>query len=258
MERKPFTMVVMNNNHSEEEKITMQKFFTIRADVRGSTKNKKYRELQKVVSDVNSELSLMFNDAKLTLIEMTVRAGDELFAIYRSEDVALEALQLLLVAAKTYKVPLYIGCGNGELEDESEDENLVNGVSIWRATKALENVSKGKPKYNEKLISNIVLKVYLTDDDKINMTYQTLFYLLSEKVLKRTSQQNKAVILLKKYPKKEYNVLFNLLTDQVVEDDSGSKEDKKNKFNKYLQRAEYHIVNDLTEVIKNNIKGVDM
>lgn len=248
----------MNNNHSGEENVIMQKFFTIRADVKQSTINKKYRDLKKIVSNVNDDLSIMFKNDRSTLIELTVRKGDELFAIYGSQDIAFEALQLILVAARTYKVPLYVGCGYGEIEDISDDENLVNGVSIWRATNALNDVSAGRPKYNEKFVGDIVLKIMVTENNKINDKYQTLLYLLAEKVLKRTPQQNKAVMLLKKYPQKEYDSLYNLLEGLAAEEDSSAKEDKKIKFIKYLQRADYLIVNDLVEVIIKNIEKEDL
>jgi|LSQX01.3.fsa_nt_gb hypothetical protein len=230
--------------------MTLQNFFTIRADVKLSKQNKKYRDLQKITKDVNDELFLIYKNNQATLIEMTVRAGDELFSIYRSLDAALDAFQLLLISAKKYKVPLSIGCGFGRLDDESDNANLVNGVSIWRATEALEKVKRGLPKYNEKLEGNIGLKIDFSNDKNINKLHQILFFLLSEKVLKRTKQQNKAVLLFKQHPQKEYHELYDLLTN--YEDNTSTKDEKRIKYSKFLQRAEYHIVNDLIDLIKNN------
>ena len=161
--------------------MTLQNFFTIRADVKLSKQNKKYRDLQKITKDVNDELFLIYKNNQATLIEMTVRAGDELFSIYRSLDAALDAFQLLLISAKKYKVPLSIGCGFGRLDDESDNANLVNGVSIWRATEALEKVKRGLPKYNEKLEGNIGLKIDFSNDKNINKLHQILFFYCRKK-----------------------------------------------------------------------------
>lgn len=231
----------------------MEMFFTIRADVQESTINKKYRDLIQVVANINDDLATIFKNDSSTLIKLNIRKGDELFAIYRDLNIALEALQLLLTEAKAYKVPLYIGCGYGEIEDVSDDENLVNGLSIWRASEALKDIKRARPKYNEKLSDNILLKVIVSNDDDKNDKYQTLFYLLAEKVLKRTTQQNTAVKLLKKYPQKTLNELYNLLEGLNEEDNSKIIEDKKIKYIKYIQRADYYIVKDIVEIIKNDM-----
>lgn len=233
----------------------MKYYFTIRADVKESKQNKKYKDLEKIAENVNKDLSLICKDTNTTLIKMTVRAGDELFSIYKCPNIALEALQLLLINAKKYKIPLYIGCGIGTLENISENENLVNGDSIWRATTALDKIKIGIPKYNEKLSGDLSLKIYFNDDNNINKIYQTLIFLLSEKVLKRTDLQNNAVLLLKKNNSKEYHELYDLLAGSI--NTSTKIDDKRIKYTKYLQRAEYHIVNDLMEIIINKIKKED-
>lgn len=230
----------------------MNYYYTIKADIHASTQNKKYQDLSKLVMHVNEDLDIQYPKDD-TLIKLMIRSGDELFGIYKDSKLFLEVYQRLIAEAKIYKIPLYIGLGYGLIENVTRDEHLVNGPSIWRATKALESIGKGIGKYDEKLGSNIQVKVLFTDIEESNKVYQTLIYLLSEKILKRTKEQSIAVNLMKKYPNKRYSDLYDLIdpTNITYQDDA---ENKRIKFTKYLQRAEYHLVNDMVHVIAYNLE----
>ena len=232
----------------------MQYYYTIRADVRGSSKSKKYQELSSIVEKVNTGLDSFFNP-KSTLISLMVRNGDELFGIYKDPNIFLEVYERLLTVVKFFKVPLYIGLGYGTLDKETNDEHLVNGPSIWMATEALESISKQIGKYDEKLNFNIRVKVMFKDTEQVNKIYQTLFYLFSEKILKRTYDQSRAVELIKKYPNKTYHELYDLINPKHNKEEDDT-ENKRIKFTKYLQRAEYHLVNDLVNLLLYNLKGM--
>lgn len=232
--------------------VKMNYYYTIKADIHASTQNKKYQDLSKLVMHVNEDLDIRYPKDD-TLIKLMIRSGDELFGIYKDSKLFLEVYQRLIAEAKTYKIPLYIGLGYGLIENVTRDEHLVNGPSIWQATKALESIGKGIGKYDEKLGSNIQVKVLFTDIEESNKVYQTLIYLFSEKILKRTKEQSIAVKLMKKYPNKSYSELYDLIDPKNIsyQDDA---ENKRIKFTKYLQRAEYHLVNDMVHVIAYNLE----
>jgi len=89
-------------------------YYTVRADIKDSSKNLKYKEignlLKYVDTNLNKELS---ND---TLINLVQRGGDEIFGVFKSAKALLLNYALLISAAKIYHVPLYIGIGVGHLD----------------------------------------------------------------------------------------------------------------------------------------------
>lgn len=227
----------------------MRVYFTIKADIHQSKRNKKYRDLDVVIENINNCLYQLYDEETVTLIKMTQRSGDEIFAVYTDFLASLDALQILLIIAKDKNIPLNIGFGAGVLDEVNSDSNIINGESIWKATSAVEKLRNSLPKYNEKVKQNLAFKVIFFEDDYENKKFQTLLFLLFEKILNRTLLQNKAVWLVRNNPDMEYYRLFDLLhgEDQIFV--SSKQEDKRIKFTKFLQRAEHQIVQDLVELI---------
>lgn len=227
----------------------MKVYFTIKADIHQSKRNKKYRDLDVVIENINNCLYQLYDEETVTLIKMTQRSGDEIFAVYTDFLASLDALQILLIIAKDKNIPLNIGFGAGVLDEVNSDSNIINGESIWKATSAVEKLRNSLPKYNEKVKQNLAFKVIFFEDDYENKKFQTLLFLLFEKILNRTLLQNKAVWLFRNNPDMEYYRLFDLLhgEDQIFV--SSKQEDKRIKFTKFLQRAEHQIVQDLVELI---------
>lgn len=227
----------------------MRVYFTIKADIHQSKRNKKYRDLDVVIENINNCLYQLYDEETVTLIKMTQRSGDEIFAVYTDFLASLDALQILLIIAKDKNIPLNIGFGAGALDEVNSDSNIINGESIWKATSAVEKLRNSLPKYNEKVKQNLAFKVIFFEDDYENKKFQTLLFLLFEKILNRTLLQNKAVWLVRNNPDMEYYRLFDLLhgEDQIFV--SSKQEDKRIKFTKFLQRAEHQIVQDLVELI---------
>lgn len=126
---------------------------------------------------------------------------------------------------------------------QQNDPNVVNGPSIWQATKALESLKRSS-NYNEKVATSLNVKINFVENT--TTASQTLLFILSEKIFKRTNEQIEAVRLLNQYPNEAFDKLYDMLPQQSKEE---SKQDKANKFTKYLQRAEHLLVNDIIEIL---------
>ncbi|VEU81078.1 Uncharacterised protein [Haploplasma axanthum] len=234
-----------------------QKYFTIRADIKNSSKNKKYEELNDLVGKTNQTLSKIINNNK-AIISFKVRFGDEIFAVYDNLHDGIEAYQILLYHALSMEIPLYIGCGYGTLEKITNDEHLINGESIWFATDAIESIKDILGKYNEKLNikTDVRIKFNISSDNKKNRNVQNIFYVISDKIAKRTEQQHRAVNLIKENKQLENYQLYDILEGNInYQNTDKEKEEKRIKFTKYLQRAEYYFVNDLIKTLIYLIKG---
>jgi len=225
----------------------MKIYYTIRADVISSTKNKKDQELFKIIDHIKANKHLI-NDKNI-LVQLTKRSGDEIFGVYSDAFDFVMTYTLLIQAAKIYKVPLSVGLGKGTLESISSHEEEVNGESIWLSTEALELVKK-HIKYDERINKNLSVKIVTNQEN--NKAIQTILYILSEKLSKRTVDQIEAVRLVTKYPDKQYYELYNMLENTI--DDQSDIDNKRIKFTKYLSRAEHLIINDLIKLLVGILK----
>jgi hypothetical protein len=213
--------------------------FCIIADVIGSRGSGKAALLPEVAEVLNSKVR---SDC---LIPFTLRAGDELFAVFSNIQAGYHAFHLLYRQARERGLGLYVGLGIGKIDGgQNVDSERINGPAIWRASDALEELKK-EP---DSEVLNAIAKlrfhynIHASDNRSLNLALVTYLHLIMQRIEARTLQQSQAIQLLEEHP--DWN------NAQLYWTVSGTDETKvpaayaTANFSKLLARADYQFVRE--------------
>ena len=213
--------------------------FCIIADVIGSRGSGKAALLPEVAGVLNSKVR---SDC---LIPFTLRAGDELFAVFSDIQAGYHAFHLLYRQAREKRLRLYVGLGIGEVYGgQNLDSERINGPAIWRASDALEEL-KGKSNYAVlKALAKQDFRYHLhvSENSGLNIALETYLYFIMQSIMKRTPQQALAVQMLEEHPglnnAQRYWTLTGTQERQVPQPNATAN------FSKLLARADYPFVHE--------------
>lgn len=184
-------------------------YVTLKLDIKNSRENNKYEEMENFYFQINERLQKK-EIKKHSLINLQIRNGDELFAVYEDMVQFFEEVEEIVITAKEMKLKYYLGVGLGEITNFNHfiniDAHTINGSSIWNASQALE---KAKKEGRDSRSNTYNLK---TEFDEIyDTSLDLLFNLAFDNVEKRTPDQQKALDLKKRFPYKSESYLYRLL-----------------------------------------------
>jgi len=213
--------------------------FCIIADVIGSRGSGKAALLPEVAEVLNSKVR---SDC---LIPFTLRAGDELFAVFSKIKTGYHAFRLLYRQAREYRLGFYVGMGIGKIDGgQYLDSDRINGPAIWRASDALNELKLESSSAVLKDIAkrNFRYNLHSSEDSALNLALETYLYFVMQKVEARTAQQNLAIQLLEEHP--------DWTNAQLYWKVSGNDEQRvpaanaTANFSKLLARADYQFVRE--------------
>jgi len=216
--------------------------FCIIADVIGSRGSGKAALLPEVAEVLNSKVR---SDC---LIPFTLRAGDELFAVFSKIQTGYHAFRLLYRHAREYRLGFYVGMGIGKIDGgQYLDSDRINGPAIWRASDALDELKREPLSEVLKIISKRDFRYNLhgSENSAVNLALETYLYFVMQKVESRTVQQNLAIQLFEEHP--------DWTNAQLYWQVSGTDEKRvpvanaTANFSKLLARANYHFVREAEE-----------
>ena len=171
--------------------------FCIIADVIGSRGSGKAALLPEVAEVLNSKVR---SDC---LIPFTLRAGDELFAVFSKIQTGYHAFRLLYRHAREYRLGFYVGMGIGKIDGgQYLDSDRINGPVIWRASDALEELKREPDSEVLKVLAkqNFRYNLHASESGDLNLALETYLYFIMQRIMGRTSQQNLAIQLLEEHP----------------------------------------------------------
>lgn len=223
------------------------KCFTIRADIKKSRTNLKYNKLEKLITKINE---VQNSEHRLeSIIDLQVRNGDEIFGVYKNPELFMDILKKLIVESKNLNIPLYVGIGVGNIDENIKDSNLINGSSIWYATEALKNAEIHNKRYDIMINKDLSFSIKM-ENESIGNIIKTLLFTFFTILTKRTVEQIKSVDLYEKYPKTSKAKLYGMLTNKkIINATEKQISSSVRLFDKFLYRAQYNFVNDIIENI---------
>ena len=216
-----------------------QAFVCIRADLVGSRKTGEASKLPETVEVLNQKAS------EDVLIPFTLRAGDELFAVYGNIQAGYRAFRCLHAQAKAAQLRFYVGLGIGGIESENRGEaERINGEAIWRASDALEELKREPNSEVLKVIAKARFhyNIYASNNRDLNLALVTYLHFIMQRIEARTPQQTRAIQLLEEHP--DWN------NAQLYWTVSGTNESQvpaayaTANFSKLLARADYHFIRE--------------
>jgi len=182
------------------------------------------------------------------LIRFTLRAGDELFAVYGNIQAGYRAFRCLHAQAKAAQLRFYVGLGIGGIESENRAEaERINGEAIWRASDALEELKREPDSEILKAIAKARFhyNIHASNNHNLNLALVTYLHFIMQRIEARTPQQTRAIQLLEEHP--DWN------NAQLYWTVSGTNESQvpaayaTANFSKLLARADYHFVREAEE-----------
>jgi hypothetical protein len=219
-----------------------QAFVCIRADLVGSRRTGEASKLPEIVDVLNQIVP------EAALIRFTLRAGDELFAVYGNIQAGYRAFRCLHSQAKAAQLRFYVGLGIGEIESENRGEaERINGEAIWRASDALEELKREPDSEVLKAIAKARFhyNIHASNNHDLNLALVTYLHFIMQRIEARTPQQTRAIQLLEEHP--DWN------NAQLYWTVSGTNESQvpaayaTANFSKLLARADYHFVREAEE-----------
>ena len=219
-----------------------QAFVCIRADLVGSRRTGEASKLPEIVDVLNQIVP------EGALIRFTLRAGDELFAVYGNIQAGYRAFRCLHAQAKAAQLRFYVGLGIGAIESENRAEaERINGEAIWRASDALEELKREPDSEILKAIAKARFhyNIHASNNHNLNLALVTYLHFIMQRIEARTPQQTRAIQLLEEHP--DWN------NAQLYWTVSGTNESQvpaayaTANFSKLLARADYHFVREAEE-----------
>lgn len=219
-----------------------QAFVCIRADLVGSRRTGEASKLPEIVDVLNQIVP------EGALIRFTLRAGDELFAVYGNIQAGYRAFRCLHAQAKAAQLRFYVGLGIGGIESENRAEaERINGEAIWRASDALEELKREPDSEILKAIAKARFhyNIHASNNHNLNLALVTYLHFIMQRIEARTPQQTRAIQLLEEHP--DWN------NAQLYWTVSGTNESQvpaayaTANFSKLLARADYHFVREAEE-----------
>jgi len=219
-----------------------QAFVCIRADLVGSRRTGEASKLPEIVDVLNQIVP------EGALIRFTLRAGDELFAVYGNIQAGYRAFRCLHAQAKAAQLRFYVGLGIGAIESENRAEaERINGEAIWRASDALEELKREPDSEVLKAIAKARFhyNIHASNNHNLNLALVTYLHFIMQRIEARTPQQTRAIQLLEEHP--DWN------NAQLYWTVSGTNESQvpatyaTANFSKLLARADYHFVREAEE-----------
>lgn len=202
----------------------------VSADVIGSRKNGKEKELEEIVYLLNKKYG------EVCITQFTKRLGDEIFGVLANYSDAYRLLKDLFYLSNEKSVPFYVGIGFGTVKDQNiVSAHHINGTAIWNAADAMKllKVNDQSVKYfkNEQATFKYFFNASNHHIPHILVNYMT--YFIVERIEKRTQKQAEVINIIEKSPS---------LTLEEIGQKIGYNQNAGSNISKILMRSEYHLV----------------
>lgn len=223
-------------------KLKAQTYICIRADLVGSRRTGEASRLPEIAAVLNCKANA---DA---LLPFTLRAGDELFAVYEDLKAGYRAFRCLHDQAKAAQIGFYVGLGIGGIESANRGEaERINGPAIWRASDALEELRQKPDSEVLKAIAKVKFhyNIHASDNRSLNLAVVTYLHFIMQRIEARTLQQSQAIQLLEEHP--DWNNAQLYWTVSGTDESQVPAAYATANFSKLLARADYHFVREAEE-----------